>query len=103
MLDVPPPKDYSAIKSHPPITLKKSSQETDEIQGGRWSNGPNNPVYMSNMKVMEELGERTEEDWFMAEMETSDEEEPSTVAVKQVRKVGSVSNLIQFLHVNWDC
>ena len=34
-----------------------------------------NPVYANNMRIMERLGARTEDDWNIAEMETSDEEE----------------------------
>ena len=46
----------------------------------RWdtkSNNMSNPVYANNVRIMQQLGARTEDDWNIAEMETSDEEEAS--------------------------
>ncbi|KAL9582787.1 MAG: hypothetical protein Q9212_003102 [Teloschistes hypoglaucus] len=46
-------------------------------------NGPGNPIWEANMKLMEKLGSRTEDEEFMAEMETSDEEDgPARTRVK---------------------
>ncbi|KAL2040338.1 hypothetical protein N7G274_006781 [Stereocaulon virgatum] len=42
---------------------------------GPSDNGPQNPIWARNMKKIGELGRRTDFDWTMAEMETSDEEE----------------------------
>lgn len=48
-------------------------------------NGPGNPIWESNMKLMEELGARTADEEFMAEMETSDEEDAPTQPRVKVR------------------
>ena len=48
---------------------------------GRNDNGPNNPTYMRNMRLLEGMDQRTEFDDYMDEMATSDEDEPAeTVA-----------------------
>ncbi|KAL8894908.1 MAG: hypothetical protein Q9207_008370 [Kuettlingeria erythrocarpa] len=39
-------------------------------------NGPGNPIWESNMALMASSGQLTEEEFFMAEMETSDEDGP---------------------------
>ncbi|KAL9594778.1 MAG: hypothetical protein Q9219_006837 [cf. Caloplaca sp. 3 TL-2023] len=49
-----------------------------------FDNGPGNQIWESNMKRMEELGQMTDEDWSMKQMETSDEDE-STQAKQNVR------------------
>ena len=48
---------------------------SEEIGGGRQGNGPANPVWASNMGIIDKMANRTDEDWLLAEMETSDEEE----------------------------
>lgn len=57
-------------QSHMLSQERKAAPHTD--------NGPGNPIWEANMKLMEKLGSRTEEEEFMAEMETSDEEDAPT-------------------------
>ena len=57
-----------------------SPLERPSLQGEQWwdtSNNMRNPVYANNMRTMQRLSARTEDDWNIAEMETSDEEETS--------------------------
>ena len=61
--------------------------QPEELEEGRRSNNPGNPVYESNMKIMENLSARTDEDWVVAELETSDEEEPHDGLVHQWQEV----------------
>ncbi|KAL8640468.1 MAG: hypothetical protein Q9228_002625 [Teloschistes exilis] len=57
-------------QSHTYSQERKAAPHTD--------NGPGNPIWEANMKLMEKLGSMTEEEEFMAEMETSDEEDAPT-------------------------
>ncbi|KAL8807189.1 MAG: hypothetical protein Q9182_000871 [Xanthomendoza sp. 2 TL-2023] len=43
------------------------------------SNGPDNPIWTSNMQTFKEWGDMTEEELIMAEMSTSEEEDPAKV------------------------
>ena len=43
------------------------------------SNGPDNPVWRNNMRIMEDMGKMTDEELIMAEMATSDEDEEPKV------------------------
>ena len=57
-----------------------SMEKGDSSQGEiRWEtrNDLQNPVYAKNVKIMKRLDARTQMDWNIAEMETSDEGEPS--------------------------
>ena len=49
------------------------------------SNGSGNKIYVQNLKLMEKLDKRTEMDWNIAEMETSEEDEVEVI--KHHRKV----------------
>ncbi|KAL8858787.1 MAG: hypothetical protein Q9178_004704 [Gyalolechia marmorata] len=51
------------------------------------SNGPDNPVWRNNMRIMEDMGKMTDEELIMAEMATSDEDEEPKINDK---------------HPNWD-
>ncbi len=57
-----------------PMAMKRSSQGEE-----RWNTNSElqNPVYANNMEILKRLDARTEEDWNIAEMETSDDGEPS--------------------------
>ena len=47
---------------------------------------PLNNVEMRNKTLMAEFNERTDEDWNIAEMATSDEDEPENKLNKQVKQ-----------------
>ncbi|KAL8918345.1 MAG: hypothetical protein Q9172_005456 [Xanthocarpia lactea] len=51
------------------------------------SNGPDNPIWRNNMRIMEDMGKMTDEELIMAEMATSDEDEEPKINGK---------------HPNWD-
>lgn len=55
--------------------LKDLPTEVEEVDDGIWSNSQANPVYVDNLKIMEKLGARTNDDRELLEMETSDEED----------------------------
>lgn len=50
-------------------------------------NGRGNPIWERNMALLGDMGQRTDEGWFDAEMETSDEEEGSEQTKRKVRKM----------------
>ncbi|KAK3172872.1 hypothetical protein OEA41_006197 [Lepraria neglecta] len=50
---------------------------------GSMDNGPQNPIWASNVKKIGELARRTSFDWIMHEMDTSDEEEPPAKVTKK--------------------
>ncbi len=47
------------------------------------SNGPDNPVWRNNMRIMDDMGKMTDEELIMAEMATSDEDEEPKVRLLQ--------------------
>ncbi len=77
-----PPLRDGGLNFRPDTMLSNHAEPGEETEGGRLSNGPLNPVWVSNIKIMEKLDERTDQDWIIAEMETSDEEEAPRVQHK---------------------
>lgn len=71
-----------ALPRSAPITPQSAYLMEKKWSGQGWkgwdtSNNLQNPVYADNVKIMKRFDTRTEEDWNIAEMETSDEEGPS--------------------------
>lgn len=69
----------STVLRSAPITpqsayLMEKKWSNQGWKGWDTSNNLQNPVYANNLKTMKRLDARTEEDWNIAEMETSDEE-----------------------------
>lgn len=81
-----PPK-YIAYRCQSPDLLKDLPTEVEEVDDGIWSNGQANPIYVDNLKIMEKLGARTNDDLELLEMETSDEEDrlQNSKSVQKVR------------------
>ncbi|KAL9017246.1 MAG: hypothetical protein Q9185_005411 [Variospora sp. 1 TL-2023] len=87
----PPPSNFSHRDLNHSFPLRKtSSQSSYGIMAGigqasrshHMDNGIGNPIWEGNMAIMEKLSKRTDEDWVMAEMETSDEGESSSQQTK---------------------
>lgn len=55
--------------------LKMSPVRTPSPKSLKRSNGPENKVYVQNLKLLDKFSDRTETDWNIADMETSDEDE----------------------------
>ena len=63
------------------MSLGQTPSPTREMS----SNGPENPVFAHNMKLMDKWSKRTDEDWAAVEMETSDEDEDVGPRARRVR------------------
>ena len=67
----------------PSITVDRAMGVAPIYNGlGSMDNGPQNPIWASNVKKIGELVRRTSFDWIMHEMDTSDEEPPAKVTKK---------------------
>ncbi|KAL8951998.1 MAG: hypothetical protein Q9222_002066 [Ikaeria aurantiellina] len=53
---------------------------TNASTGFHMDNGPGNPIWEANFAKIRKVGDRTDEDWVIAEMETSDEDESAPQA-----------------------
>lgn len=76
-------------RQRPTISVDNTSRHRAgaNMQGqglGRNDNGPNNPVYMRNMELMEEWGGMTEFDRAMEAMKDSDEDEPEGTVAQEL-------------------
>ena len=68
----------------PSITIDRAMGVAPTYNGlGPMDNGPQNPIWASNVKKIGELARRTSFDWIMHEMDTSDEEEPPAKVTKK--------------------
>ena len=75
--------------SQPSTTVKKrmsSSTSPSVSEQGRTDNGPQNPTWLANMKLMEHLSRLSYQKRIMREMETSDEDETPTGRGSSIRK-----------------
>ena len=76
-------------RQRPTITVDNTPRHRAgaNMQGqglGPNDNGPNNPVYMRNMELMEEWGGMTEFDRLMESMKDSDEDEPEGTVAQEL-------------------
>ena len=84
----PAPTPTTAAFTHrnSPFAMQRSKEGQKQargyipsgMHGGPKDNGPQNPIWASNMARMVEAGKMSDEDRFMLEMETSDEEDIAT-------------------------
>lgn len=58
--------------------LRDSQLRTPSPKTLKRSNGPENKIYMQNMKILDRFSRRTEMDWNIAEMATSEDEAEET-------------------------
>ncbi|KAL8977886.1 MAG: hypothetical protein Q9177_006541, partial [Variospora cf. flavescens] len=87
----PPPSNFSDADLNHSFPLRKTFSESSHgnmagigqaSRSHHMDNGIGNPIWEGNMAIMEKLSKRTDEDWVMAEMETSDEGESSSPQTK---------------------
>ncbi|KAL8713645.1 MAG: hypothetical protein Q9225_006721 [Loekoesia sp. 1 TL-2023] len=69
-----PNRRSTTTEPHSPQLQHLPMASTSQVTGPHMDNGPGNPIWEMNMRLLEKLDKRTDEDWFMAEMETSDED-----------------------------
>ncbi|KAI4176162.1 MAG: hypothetical protein LQ343_001206 [Gyalolechia ehrenbergii] len=67
-------RDLTAESASPHLHRPQTASVTQKTPPGM-DNGPGNLIWEKNMKLMNELDERTEEEWFIKECETSSDEE----------------------------
>ena len=86
--NVPAPTPTTVALTHrnSPFVMQRSKEGQKQVRGnmrsgmhgGPKDSGPQNPIWASNMARMVEAGKMSDEDRFMLEMETSDEEDVAT-------------------------
>lgn len=76
-------RDLTAESASPHLHRPQTASVTQKTPPGM-DNGPGNLIWEKNMKLMNELDERTEEEWFIKECETSSDEEAANQTASNV-------------------
>ncbi|KAL9028481.1 MAG: hypothetical protein Q9196_003154 [Gyalolechia fulgens] len=72
-----PERDLTAATAPSRLQQPQTASASQTTKPGM-DNGPGNPIWEKNMKLLDELDQRTEEEWFIKECETSSEEESTS-------------------------